>query len=351
LTNALNFDTTDCHVIGSCDIYTTKAASADKKLYGNIEKSLQSQHASVLRLSASLPPQASASLNLSRASPFGPLSQKFNRKTYTYLIATLNASHPDYDFSHYLRPTDFRREKSLKKVMNVVDSTLTSLRPKYSSSFEDYTARWSNAEFPTLPLTPYDSERWNPRMWRLIDNEMILNQCQIYCYAPEDDPFDGEEGSLWSFDYFFFNQRKKRVCHLQLRGVSIMGNTPPMYTPVKAKRPASGTWSLDGETGRKRAKYSIGDRSDDVQWMDGEEEGISGEWDEELLEESEVLDQGDEPIYIPSDADIGDESPCKGRGRLESTHTAESETPSKEAGGGGSPVRGISEEIAATMDP
>src|SRR4051794_4444466 len=134
VTSALNFDTPECHVIGGCDLYTTKAAGSDKKLYKNIEHSLESQYESLLRLSASLsPPQASSaasSLNLSRASPFGPLSQLSSRRTFAYLIATLNASHPDYDFSHLLRPSDFKRERNLKAVMNTIDTTLYNLRPR-----------------------------------------------------------------------------------------------------------------------------------------------------------------------------------------------------------------------------
>ena len=35
---------------------------------------------------------------LSNVSPFGPLTQHASRKTLYYLIATLNASFPDYDF-------------------------------------------------------------------------------------------------------------------------------------------------------------------------------------------------------------------------------------------------------------
>ena len=42
VTNALNFSTPDCHVIGGCDVYTTKAAGGDKKLYKDIENSLES---------------------------------------------------------------------------------------------------------------------------------------------------------------------------------------------------------------------------------------------------------------------------------------------------------------------
>ena len=171
-------------------------------------------------------------------------------------------------------------------------------------------------------------------MWRLIDNEMSLKECSIYCYSPEEDPFDGEEGALWSMNYFFFNKTKKRVCYIYLRGLSIIGNSPPQKTPVKIKRPASGTWSLDEETSKKRARYWLGDRAGEAEWV-GEEDDVSGEWDEENIEEDEILDEGDEPRFVPpaeSDTDSGSDSPCKGRGRR------------------GSSVRGVSEEIAASMD-
>ena len=338
MTSALNFDTADCHVIGGCDCYTTKAAGADKKLYKNIEHSLETQYASLLSFSASLSPHQAASagpaLNLSRASPFGPLSQISSRRTFAYLIATLNASHPDYDFSHLLRPSDFRRERSLKKVMNTVDSTLYNLRPRFTSSLLEQPPHWSNAVPSAVPQTPHGSEKWNPRMWRLIDNEMSLKECSIYCYSPEEDPFDGEEGALWSMNYFFFNKTKKRVCYIYLRGLSIIGNSPPQKTPVKIKRPASGTWSLDEETSKKRARYWLGDRAGDAEWV-GEEDDVSGEWDEENIEEDEILDEGDEPRFVPSvesETDSGSASPCKGRGRR------------------GSSVRGVSEDIAASMD-
>ena len=337
VTNALNFDTADCHVIGGCDIYTTKAAGADKKLYKNIEHSLESQYASLLSFSAGLSAQqakaAGQSLNLSRASPFGPLSQISSRRTFAYLIATLNASHPDYDFSHLLRPSDFKREKNIRKAMNALDITLYNLRPKFSSALVDEKPHWSNIVPTTIPQTPHGSEKWNPRMWSLIDKEMTLKDCSMYRYAPEEDPYDGEEGSLWSFNYFFFNKAKKRVCYIYLRGLSIIGNSPPQKTPIKIKRPASGILSLDEETSKKRARYWLGDRAQDAEWNNDEDEDVSGQWDEENVEEAEVLDEGDEPRFVvPSDTDTGSESPCKGRERS------------------GSCVRGVSEEVAASIE-
>ncbi len=346
MTNALNFDTADCHVIGGCDLYTTKAAGADKKLYKDIEHSLESQYASLLSFSASLSThqakQAGTSLSLARASPFGSLSHISSRRTFAYLIATLNASHPDYDFSHLLRPADFRREKGIKKVMHTLDTALSNLRPRFSSSLPDQHAHWSNAVPPTLPQTPSGTEKWNPRMWQLIDHEMSLRECSIYCYAPEEDPYDGEEGSLWSLNYFFFNKAKKRVCYLYLRGFSILSTTQSQKTPVRAKRPASGTWSVDEDTSKKRARYWLGDRAGDAECVADE--------DEETLEEVEVLDTGDEPRYVPSDTETGNESPCKGRGRSISSDFGSFNT-SKESGREESSVRGISEEIARSMDP
>jgi len=179
-------------------------------------------------------------------------------------------------------------------------------------------------------------------MWRLIDNEMSLKECSIYCYAPDEDPYDGEEGSIWSLNYFFFNKAKKRVCYLYLRGLSILGTTPPQKTPVRAKRPASGNWGMDEDTSEKRARYWLGDRAGDAECVADE--------DEETLEEVEVLDTGDEPRYVPSDTDTGNESPCKGRGRSISSDIRSSST-SKGSGRSGSLVRGISEEISASMDP
>ncbi len=98
VTNALNFDTADSHIIGGCDLYTTKTAGADKKLYKAIEDGLEAQHQTQVAISKTLPGNPAESPNqridLSRSSPFGPLSQHTARRTFAYLIATLNASLP-----------------------------------------------------------------------------------------------------------------------------------------------------------------------------------------------------------------------------------------------------------------
>lgn len=263
VSSALNFDTADCHVVGGCDLYITKAASDDRKLYNRIEQSLESQYESLLRLSASLsPPNASdaaISLNLSRSSPFGPLSEHSSRRTFAYLIATLNASHPDYDFSHVLRPTDFRRERNLKKVMNTIDMTLYNLRPHLRSdgtppSPHSYSGSYS----------PGCSTVWGPRMWRLIDEQMSLNDCAIFSYSPEEGVHDDDDGAIWSLNYFFFNKTRKRVCYIYLRGIPILSHVDPdgfdgLATPV-GKRTFDDDYLIPDVSAKKRSRYWLGDR-------------------------------------------------------------------------------------------
>lgn len=62
-----------------------------------------------------------------------------------------------------------------------------------------------------------------PELWNAIDQEITLQSCDIYSYNPDldSDPF-GEEGSLWSFNYFFYNKKLKRIVFLTCRSVSVM---------------------------------------------------------------------------------------------------------------------------------
>lgn len=300
VTAALNFSTTDCRVVGGCDLYTTKAAGSDKKLYRNIESSLESQHESLLKLSASVSPprDGESPINLSRSSPFGPLSQLSSRRTFAYLIATLNASHPDYDFSHILRPADFRRERSLKSVINVIDSTLYNLRPLTGNTLQVP----ANVIGATGPVA---NQSWGPQMWSLIDNEMTLKECTVYCWAPPDDPFDEEECAIWSFNYFFFSKERKRVAYFYFRGVPIAGHSPRSRGLVTASTRAN------DEGATKRAHYWLGDKAGDV--VDPDTEA----WDNE----DEMSDYGD-------DYDEADE--------LQQRYLA--------------PVRAMSEEVTDSME-
>ena len=252
VTTALNFNTPDCNVTGGCDLYTTKSTGSDKKLYKNIDKDLSSQHAALLKLGASLsPPQreqmlaTSPSMQLfSHSSAFGPLSELSSRRTFAYMIATLNASHPHYDFSHVLRPGDFKRERNLRRVMVNLDSILQNVRPGFEAR-----SLGSSADS--------DDSVWGPQCWSLIDKEMRLNQCTIFSYHPDVDPFEEDESAIWAAHYFFFNRSLKRVAYLYVRVVPVISSTSPSLRPTKL---ANLRATAHDSAGSKRADYWLGNR-------------------------------------------------------------------------------------------
>ena len=365
VTNALNFDTADCHVIGGCDLYTTKAAGADKKLYRAIEKELEQQYQTLIKVSAAATKSRKHSevptVNLSRSSPFGSLSQTSSRRTFAYLIATLNASHPDYDFSHLLRPSDFRREKNLRYVMTSLDTTLYNLRPRPTSN--DVGSYWSSSAASSAPANlSASSDIWNPRKWRMIDKEMNLRECNIYVYAPEEDPYDGDEGAIWSFNYFFFNKARKRVCYIYLKGLSIISHSPSQKFAITMKRSADVGWIGSEPGSSKRAKYWLGNRENvSGGWDDDDDDDDYGygnaKWDDEGVDvpEEQILDDGDEPIYVPL-AEETEPSPIMSASSGRSTNSrsrskdSSSGLSKKRRSSSKSTVRGISEDILETME-
>ena len=78
------------------------------------------------------------------------------RKMLFTLISTLNASFPDYDFSS-VKSEAFSREESLSWVVNNINSNLST------SMGEDYI-------------------KLSPRLWKSIDDEICLQDCQIFRY-------------------------------------------------------------------------------------------------------------------------------------------------------------------------
>jgi Maf1 regulator len=351
VSSALNFTTPDLHVLGGCDLYTTKAAGGDKKLTKKIENGLEAQYRSNLQFSQSLSPpqvtQMASTLNLSRSSPFGNLGMVSSRRTYAYLIATLNASHPDYDFSHLLRPSDFKRVKHLRTVMNELDTMLYNLRPRATGSFINISGLQPGSACP-----PPSQTYWGPGTWRLIDHQMSLKECEIYCYKPDNyDLFeDDEEGSIWSMHYFFFNKARKRVCYLYLRGVSILSHSPsePPRTPItpRPKRYAdeseSDGWLTPDLGARKRAKYWLGDRNEeDVHVAEHDDVEVISPSSSDMPAINVEKSPSEEEPYLPPKRPLVDEH---------DNYILSDEEVRSQRSDSKSTVRALSEEIAASMD-
>lgn len=384
MTSALNFDTPDCHVTGGCDLYTTKAAGNDKKLYKNIDKSLESQHEAMLKFGASLSPPQQKTLNLSRQSPFGPLSEISSRKTFAYLIATLNASHPDYDFSHVLRPADFKRERPLRKVVTNLDTTLSSARPNvppttdfpvsafFANSKKSKKAAAAAADMGSSPpaVSGTESPPWGPHMWALVDKEMTLRECSVFSYQPALNPFEEEAAAIWSLHYFFFNKERKRVAYLYVRGVPVVSHQAshsPQRLMIPGGRQRSGAvFSLqpssssgdlrankrgllveEGTGANKRARYWLGDRAEKVTASDDEDDfaddGFLWNRDRDgVLELDEFAGSYDDYSDFVDDDFDDDVS--------EEEDEDDVEDADDEARTSAGPVRGMSEDIAGRME-
>lgn len=124
------------------------------------------------------------------------LAHTCSRKTLYFLKATLNASFfPDYDFAD-AASHEFTREPSFDWVHRSIHSTLMS------SQADTYAA--VSAE-----------------LWQEIADAIEPENIDIYSYTPDldSDPF-ATDGALWSFNYFFYNKKLKRILFFTYRTFS-----------------------------------------------------------------------------------------------------------------------------------
>ncbi|KAF2686713.1 repressor of RNA polymerase III transcription MAF1 [Lentithecium fluviatile CBS 122367] len=284
---ALNFDTPDSAIIGGCDVWTIKAAGSDKKLYKRIERTLEDRYHELLAAIDGLPKksvaQFSDELNVERDTPFGSFKEASNRHTFAYLIATLNATHIDYDFANTLNPDEFRRETQ-KSFMSKIDSTMYYLRPQVYS-----------AGLPPGAVTPLGSPIWSPNSWCLVDSEMDFAHCEFYAWEPADDPF-ADDGAIWSHHFFIYNKERKRVCYFYLRGVSALSNSPLVPTSLMSRLKQCKIESSANAGSRKRAEYWLGSHAK----KGLEAYGDSDELDNMVIDHPGEIIDATEDEYLPA---------------------------------------------------
>ncbi|CAL9730383.1 repressor of RNA polymerase III transcription Maf1p [Monosporozyma unispora] len=128
-----------------------------------------------------------ANNSLINIGPFGPINEPSSRRTFAYLIAILNASYPDHDFTS-LEPTDFTKN-SLKSFISKFENSLYSMGKQLNE------------------------QDW---IWEIINNHMTLSDCVVYQYSPSKSFLEDEPGYLWSLMGFLFNRKRKRVAFIYL---------------------------------------------------------------------------------------------------------------------------------------
>ncbi|XP_037085118.1 repressor of RNA polymerase III transcription MAF1 homolog [Pollicipes pollicipes] len=204
ITSGLQLLTGSSRIFGRVESYSCKMVGLEKTLYkklnfeqGHNPSDLQALSPPENRYGVS--PNTTFSRSMSGDEEPGSLCDVISRKTLFYLISTLNASFPDYDFSA-AKSDEFSREPSLAMVVASIDTYLSA------AAGEQY-----NGLRNTL--------------WRTIEDEITPKECDVYRYNPDlqSDPF-GEDGCLWSFNYFFYNKKMKRIVFFTCRAISVNYN-------------------------------------------------------------------------------------------------------------------------------
>mmetsp|Transcript_33662 Transcript_33662/g.52624 ORF Transcript_33662/g.52624 Transcript_33662/m.52624 type:complete len:239 (-) Transcript_33662:90-806(-) len=188
LCGQLNQDVGGVRVEAALEAFSCKPGS-DRKLYKSLDKSMDDMYNE-----PSLAPQGKQTGSEAfGTSPFGPMSDTSSRKTFIFLVATLNGVFPDYDFSH-LKVEDFSDESNLFLVVNAINTRLQTCS-HFSGDLQE-------------------------KFWSTLDRELLLKECEVYSFLPDpdSDPFY-EEGSIWNINYFFYNRKLKRVAFFQCRAI------------------------------------------------------------------------------------------------------------------------------------
>ncbi|XP_041972624.1 repressor of RNA polymerase III transcription MAF1 homolog [Aricia agestis] len=191
LSRALSILNGDSAVQGRVESYSCKMAGTEKAFYKRFTADGETTH----NLHALSPPEGVSYSRSLSGDEDGILCDTISRKTLFYLIATLNAAFPDYDFS-MAKSSEFSAEPSLNWVQSAVDAALSAVGGM----------RWRQLK---------------PALWAAIEEEVQLPECRIYSYNPDlaSDPF-GEPGCLWSFSYFFYNRKLKRIVFFTCKAMS-----------------------------------------------------------------------------------------------------------------------------------
>lgn len=181
------------NILGRLEAYSCKPAGIDKKLYKEMISMIgTNQNHIILSSSPERNQQYTEDEDeeIKSKSRNTPERVSSEHKILYYLIATLNQSFPDYDFRD-LGMEHFVSVESLNDVIEHVQSML------FNACFHH----------PVITLAEL-----NRMLWDAIDLSIQLGSCDIYSYISDmdGDPFF-EGGCIWSFNYFFWNKKQKRI--------------------------------------------------------------------------------------------------------------------------------------------
>ncbi|XP_021296437.1 repressor of RNA polymerase III transcription MAF1 homolog [Herrania umbratica] len=162
---------------GSLEAYSCKHTGTDKRLSLSLENEILDY--------------LGKSSDTDSSSPVEFLLSRSSRKTLIYLVLTLCHMYPDYDFSA-VKAHQFFTEESWDTFKQIFDTYMLEASKEWIETYGG----------STLLETVY----------KALDEVVKLSECEIYSYNADSDadPFL-EKGAIWSFSFFFYNRKQKRV--------------------------------------------------------------------------------------------------------------------------------------------
>lgn len=182
---------------------------------------------------------SSSSTNIEEAiitdeSPFGSLKEISTRKTFAYLIAILNTTYPDHDFSDLQPTTDnFHKLQSVEHLVTRFNNLMISLGKRQEllgwiwdiiNAYMDIT---TPRQLTTTTVGSVGSRKRSYGNLATLPGNTDYNcepQCKIYEFQPSDqsllEDLNYPYQTMWSNYWFIYNKKKKRVCFLYLNAIN-----------------------------------------------------------------------------------------------------------------------------------
>ncbi|KAG7888810.1 hypothetical protein KL936_003197 [Ogataea polymorpha] len=294
---ALSFDTTDMHIQGTVDLFTTKPIGSDRKLYKTIDRlycNSEQQDRQTEQKS-----RANSDVSMSNSPPkdvsyISPEFIRLKKRSSSYSHPTpkptarsliqkdpINKSRTRSFHSPYMSPPkSLPKSNGFDKLLNEELDKIPMLDDQYSpfgplsqqssrrlfayliailnSVYPDHD--FSNVQPSNFTLIPSSAEliqRINSLLislgkssglgwiWQTINTHMDLDDCTCFQYEPAQSFLNDLPGTLWCNMYFAFNKKKKRVAFISF-SATVLQDTDTAIT----YRRTSKVGTLDEEAGK-----------------------------------------------------------------------------------------------------
>lgn len=295
---ALTFNTTDMHIQGTCDLFTTKPIGADRKLYKVLDKRFSNDdeetlvngesaiidgsnnnHAPNLRKdsnSSSYSNNSSKSLDTLN-SQFVKLKNRSLSYSYTKPLnfetnqINLKRSHS----FHSPEPEQEQENEEIKSPFGPLNKS--SSRKLFGYLIGALNATYPDHDFSTVEpnhftLIPSSSDLiakvnsflissgkstgldW---IWQTVNTHIHLDHCLCFQFEPPKSFVDDLPGVIWCNMYFMFNKKKKRVAFLYFLA-TVLNETGNGTSNMIRRNSKVGTLDEEGmQVGEDDSEYDL----------------------------------------------------------------------------------------------